>query len=153
MKFDPKGIGWKEAISQMNFVGTDQAKNVREGKDYDIEVDIKLKEAANYPGGPRGRVDLKTGSHYMVWLYPASGELKLYKNPGWDINAGIKTIGAGKFKPKVDEYHKIKLSIRGSDIKSIMMTTSKLRPRINPTNKVRSRSAARIGSFTLTISR
>ena len=153
MKFDPKDIGWKEAISQMNFVGTGQVKNVREGKDYDIEVDIKLKEAANYPGGPRGRVDLKTGSHYVVWLYPALGELKLYKNPGWDINAGIKTIGAGKFKPKVDEYHKIKLSIRGSDIKSIMMTTSKLRPRINPTNKVRSRSAARIGSFTLTISR
>ena len=23
MKFGPKGVGWKEAISQMNFVGTD----------------------------------------------------------------------------------------------------------------------------------
>ena len=23
MKFDPKGVGWKQAISQMNFVGTD----------------------------------------------------------------------------------------------------------------------------------
>ena len=117
MKFDPKGVGWKEAISQMNFVGTDQVKNVREWKDYDVEVDIKLTEAANFPGGPRGRVDLKTGGHYVVWLYPTSGELKLYKNPGWDINAGIKTIGAGKFKPKVDEYHKVKLSMRGSDIK------------------------------------
>ena len=52
-----------------------------------------------------------------MWLYPASSELKPYKNPGWDINAGIKTIGTGKFKPKVDEYYKIKLSVRGSDIK------------------------------------
>ena len=117
MKFDPKGVGWKEAISQMNFVGTDQVKNVREWKDYDVEVDIKLTEAANFPGGPRGRVDLKTGGHYVVWLYPTSGELKLYKNPGWDINAGLETVGAGKFKPKVDEYHKVKLSMRGSDIK------------------------------------
>ena len=117
MKFDPKGVGWKEAISQMNFVGTDQVKNVWEWKDYDVEVDIKLTEAANFPGGPRGRVDLKTGGHYVVWLYPTSGELKLYKNPGWDINAGLETVGAGKFKPKVDEYHKVKLSMRGSDIK------------------------------------
>ena len=117
MKFDPKGVGWKEAISQMNFVGTDQVKNVREWKDYDVEVDIKLTEAANFPDGPRGRVDLKTGGHYVVWLYPTSGELKLYKNPGWDINAGLETVGAGKFKPKVDEYHKVKLSMRGSDIK------------------------------------
>ena len=66
----------------MNFVGTEQVKNVREWKDYDIEADIKLKEAANYPGSPRGRVDLKTGSHGVVWLYLAPGELKLYKNPG-----------------------------------------------------------------------
>ena len=43
----------------MNFVGTEQVKNVREWKDYDIEADIKLKEAANYPGDPRERVDWK----------------------------------------------------------------------------------------------
>ena len=117
MKFDPKGVGWKEAISQMNFDGTDQVKNIRERKNYDIEVDIKLTEVANFPGGPRGRVDLKTGGHYVVWLSPTSGELKLYKNPGWDINAGLETVGTGKFKPKIDEYHKVKLSMRGSDIK------------------------------------
>ena len=153
MKFDPKGVGWKEAISQMNFVGTDQVKNVREWKDYDVEVDIKLTEAANFPGGPRGRVDLKTGGHYVVWLYPTSGELKLYKNPGWDINAGLETVGAGKFKPKVDEYHKVKLSMRGSDIKVYYDGNLEIEAKDKSHKQVRSRSAVRIRSFTSTISR
>ena len=74
----------------MNFVGTDQVKNVREWADYDVEVDIKLIKALNFPGGVRGRVDLDTGGHYVVWLYPASGDLQLFKNPGWDINTGLK---------------------------------------------------------------
>ena len=117
MKFDPKGVGWQQAISQMNFDGTNQVKNVREWADYDVEVDIKLVEAANYPGGVRGRVDLKTGGHYVVWLYPASGEIQLYKNPGWNINAGLETVGTGIFKPEVNKYHTLKLSMRGSDIK------------------------------------
>jgi len=62
----------------MNFVGTDQVKNVREWADYDVEVDIKLIKALNFPGGVRGRVDLDTGGHYVVWLYPASGDLQLF---------------------------------------------------------------------------
>ena len=117
MMFDPKGLAWNVSISQMNFVGTSRVSNVRDWTDYDVEVDIKLAELANYPGGVRGRVDLDTGGHYVVWLYPGSGEVKLYTNPGWDINAGIATVGAGKFAPKVDEYHKVKLSMKGDAIK------------------------------------
>lgn len=117
MMFDPKGLAWDVAISQMNFVGTSRISNVRDWTDYDVEVDIKLTEVQNYPGGPRGRVDLDTGGHYAVWLYPASGELKLYKNPGWDINTGIATVGSGKFVPKVGEYHKVELSMKGDSIK------------------------------------
>jgi hypothetical protein len=117
MMFDPKGLAWDVAISQMNFVGTSRISNVRDWTDYDVEVDIKLTENQNYPGGVRGRVDLDTGGHYVVWLYPASGEIKLYKNPGWDINTGIATVGSGNFAPKVDEYHKVKLSMQGDSIK------------------------------------
>ncbi|MFQ6042847.1 MAG: family 16 glycoside hydrolase [Candidatus Poribacteria bacterium] len=117
MMFDPKGLAWNLAISQMNFVGTSKVSNVRDWTDYDVEVEIKLTEIQNYPGGVRGRVDLDTGGHYVVWLYPASGEIKLYKNPGWDINTGIATVGSGNFAPKVDEYHKVKLSMKGDSIK------------------------------------
>ncbi len=117
MMFDPEGIVWDSAISQMNFVGTSGVDNVRDWTDYDVEADIKIQELANYPGGLRGRVDLDTGGHYVIWLYPGSGEIKLYKNPGWDINTGLATVGAGNFAPKVDEYHKVKLSMKGDSIK------------------------------------
>ena len=117
MMFDPKGLAWNVAISQMNFVGISKVSNVREWTDYDVEVDIKLTELQNYPGGVRGRVDLETGGHYVIWLYPGSGEIKLYKNPGWDINTGLATVGSGNFAPKVDEYHKVKLSMKGDSIK------------------------------------
>ena len=39
-----------------------------------------------------------------------------FKNPGWDINTGLKQVGAGKFKAEVNKYHKVKLSMQGSKI-------------------------------------
>ncbi len=116
MVFDPEGQAWDQAISQLNFVGTSNMK-VREWTDYDLEVDLKHEEKVNYPGGIRARVDLDTGEHYAIWLYPASGEVKLYKNPGWDINTGLGTVGQATYQPEVDEFHTLKLSCHGDTIK------------------------------------
>ena len=115
--FDPEGEVWSSAISQMNFVGTLQIPNVREWTDYEFEVQIKHIERANWPGGIRARVDLDTGGHYAVWFYPGDGTIKLYKNPVWDINTGLSTLGQAAYKSAVDEFHTVKLNCQGDTIK------------------------------------
>ncbi len=116
MIFDPQGQDWAAAISQMNFVGTPQVSNIREWTDYEVSVDIMHTELANYPGGIRARVDLDTGGHYVVWLYPGRSNITLYKNPGWDINAGLANLGEATYDPEVDEFHIIKLKCEGDNI-------------------------------------
>lgn len=116
MVFDPQGQAWAAAISQMNFVGTPQASNVSEWTDYEVAVDIKHTAMANWPGGIRARVDLETGGHYALWFYPGNSNMKLYKNPVWDINTGLATLGEAAYKPTVDEFHTIKLKCEGDTI-------------------------------------
>jgi hypothetical protein len=116
--FDPQGIAWNQAISQFNFTGEGlKVGNPSEWTDYDVEVDLRHKDVANYPGGIRGRVDLKSGSHYVVWLYPGSAKLNLFSNPGWDINTALVNHGEAPYKPEVDKWHTVKLSFSGTTIK------------------------------------
>ena len=116
MMFDPQGQDWTVAISQMNFIGNSKVPNVEEWTDYEVVVDMKLTDLGNHPGGIRARVNLETGGHYVLWLYPANSDMKLYKNPGWDINTGIATLGTATFSPEVDEYHTLKLKCEGNNI-------------------------------------
>lgn len=117
MMFDPKGEAWDMAISQLNFVGVQGAKDVTEWTDYDLEVDIKHTEKANWPGGIRARVDLDTGGHYAVWFYPGDSRINLYKNPVWDINTGLSTLGQSPYTPDTGKFHTVKLSCAGDTIK------------------------------------
>ncbi|MDE0017168.1 MAG: hypothetical protein OXU51_13360 [Candidatus Poribacteria bacterium] len=48
--FDPKGLVWNEAISQLNFTG--EGLNIGDPNkwtDYEVEVDLRHKEVANFP--------------------------------------------------------------------------------------------------------
>ena len=114
--FDPQGTDWATAICQMNFVGTQGVENVSEWTDYELEVEIKHETLMNHPGGIRTRVDLDTGGHYALWLYPAGSNMKLYKNPGWDINTGLSTLGEAAYKPDVGEFHTLKMVCQGDNI-------------------------------------
>jgi len=116
MMFDLQGEDWAVGISQMNFVGTPQVPNVREWTNYEFELDIKHMEFGNHPGGIRVRVDLDTGGHYALWLYPANSNMKLYKNPGWDINTGLSELGSGAYEPDTEKYHKLKIKCEGDNI-------------------------------------
>ena len=116
--FDPLNVPWDQAISQFNFTG--KGLNVgdpNEWTDYELEVDLLHEVQANWPGGIRGRVDLKTGSHYAVWLYPGDSRVNLYSNPGWDINTGIVNHGQANYKPEVNKSHTVGLTFEGSTIK------------------------------------
>ena len=116
--FDPKGLAWNEAISQFNFTGEGlKVGDPNKWTDYDVEVDLRHQEIANFPGGVRGRVDLETGSHYVVWLYPGSAKMNLFSNPGWDINTGLQNHGEAPYTPEVDKWHTVKLSFSGTTIK------------------------------------
>jgi hypothetical protein len=116
LMFDPEGQAWDQAIGQINFVGTPEVPNVSEWTDYELEVDIKHEEMANYPGGIRARVDLDSGGHYAVWLYPGDRRINLYKNPGWDINTALSNVAQAPYEPVTDEYRTLKLSCQGDTI-------------------------------------
>lgn len=51
-----------------------------------------------------------------MWLYPGDSIIRLYKNPGWDINTGIVTLGESPYKPAVDEFHKVKIVCSGQNL-------------------------------------
>ena len=42
--------------------------------------------------------------------------MKLYKNPGWDINTGLSTLGEAAYSPEVDEFHTLKMVCKGDTI-------------------------------------
>jgi hypothetical protein len=84
--------------------------------DYTMTVPIKLSSVNNYPGGIRGRVNPLTGAGYALWLYPASGQLILYRVPGWDINQGSVQIGAGSATFDSSQFHTVSMIFNGSQI-------------------------------------
>ena len=56
--------------------------------DYRFETKVQVTNAADYPGGIRGRVDTATGGGYAVWLYPGQGKIKLLNPSVWHIDTG-----------------------------------------------------------------
>jgi IPT/TIG domain-containing protein/Big-like domain-containing protein/BACON domain-containing protein/3-keto-disaccharide hydrolase/beta-xylosidase-like protein len=86
--------------------------------DYTLSVKVRLSTLSNYPGGIRGRVNSSTGAGYALWMYPATGELKLYRATGWDINtAGLTQIGgATGIVFDTANFHTLRMTFRGSII-------------------------------------
>jgi hypothetical protein len=87
--------------------------------DYTLTVPIKLSSASNYPGGIRGRVNPATGAGYMLWLYPALGQLILYRASAWDINQPLVQIGAGAAVFDTSTFHNVSLTFKGSQITAL----------------------------------
>jgi len=84
--------------------------------DYKLNVAFKLASTNNYPGGIRGRVNPATGAGYSVWIYPANGLVRLYKNIAWNIDAGFTVLGQGAVAFDTANYHSLQLSFQGSQI-------------------------------------
>jgi len=125
LMFDPKGQELGQTDCQMNFVGTPKLSNVhvREWTDYEFEVDIKYSEHTGWellptPGGIRARVDLDSGGHLRIWLYPFLRKMILWKNPFWNIHDGLVNLGEVPIEPPdVGKFHKLMLSCNGDTIK------------------------------------
>ena len=85
--------------------------------DYTLSVDIKLSSLTNYPGGIRGRINPATGAGYDVWLYPAQGLVRLYKNNAWSMDTGVLTqLGVGSASFDTANFHTVQLAFQGSQI-------------------------------------
>lgn len=85
---------------------------------YTLSVPIKLSSLSNYPGGIRGRVNPSTGASYMLWLYPASGQIILYRAPGWDISQGLVQLATGSASFDTVQFHNVALTFNGSQIQA-----------------------------------
>jgi hypothetical protein len=84
--------------------------------DYKVETKFRVTNAANYPGGLRGRVDTATGAGYAAWIYPGSGVIKLWRSVAWHIDTSgltlLQEISVGTITTGVD--HTLALVFEGS---------------------------------------
>jgi len=90
--------------------------------DYRFQVQVKLANGSDYPGGIRGRIDVNTGAGYAAWLYPAEGVVKLFRSTAWHIDTSGRTLLAetpisGGISSGV--FHTLALDFSGSQISVI----------------------------------
>jgi hypothetical protein len=84
--------------------------------DYTMDADIMVATATDYPGGIRGRINVATGAGYALWLYPAEGLLKLFRNVAWNIDSGTTLLGQASASLTAGSFHHIKMTFAGSQI-------------------------------------
>ena len=86
-------------------------------KDYTAECNVMLSIEQEWPGGIRTYVDLQTGGHYAVWVYPVQKNIRLYSGTAWDINAGLVLLGeSSPFDPEMNEFFYLKVVHDGKHI-------------------------------------
>lgn len=84
--------------------------------DYSLNVPFRLSSMQDWPGGIRGRVNPATGAGYMAWVYPALGEVILYKASGWTINSGLTQLAAATAAFDTANYHNLTMVFSGTQI-------------------------------------
>jgi hypothetical protein len=86
--------------------------------DYTVELTLTLTTLGDSPGGIRARVNPATGAGYAVWLYPASGEIRLTRVTGWRIDSpGSTLLGvAAGISFDTRTFHKLRVSVTGNVI-------------------------------------
>jgi hypothetical protein len=87
---------------------------------YEFQVDMKLTNLMDWPGGIRVRLNPNTGESYFTWVYPEiEQEIMVYVATGWDCNAdeGIAQKVAWPV-PAVDEWNQLKMVVAGDLIES-----------------------------------
>lgn len=119
--FSPLGFAsnWTVANSALQYNGGGHTQ-VYAGNsgwtDYNLNVAVKLATLNDYPGGIRGRLNPNTGAGYAVWLYPAEGLIKLFRNAAWSIDTGLTLLGQGSVVFDTNTFHNLQLSFTGSQV-------------------------------------
>ena len=85
--------------------------------DYTLDANIKLSTLSNWPGGVRARVNPSTGAGYVVWLYPGSNQVILYKVAAWSVNDPSLTLfGQAAATFDSSAFHDLGVAFHGSQI-------------------------------------
>ncbi|MBW8876261.1 MAG: hypothetical protein JF614_14945 [Acidobacteria bacterium] len=90
--------------------------------DYRFQVQVKLANGSDYPGGIRGRIDVNTGAGYAAWLYPAEGVIKLFRSTAWHIDtSGLTLLAQASVSGGITSgvFHTLALDFSGSQISVI----------------------------------
>jgi len=84
---------------------------------YTFDTNIKLNSLGNWPGGVRARVNPATGAGYVVWLYPGSGLIVLYRDAVWNINdSSLTQLGSAVLSYDDTTTHDLTVAFSGSQI-------------------------------------
>jgi hypothetical protein len=85
--------------------------------DYTFDTNIKLSSLSNWPGGVRARVNPATGSGYLVWVYPGSNLIMLYKVAAWSVNdPSLTLLGQATATFDTTAYHDLGVDLHGTQI-------------------------------------
>jgi hypothetical protein len=84
---------------------------------YTFDTNIKLSSLSNWPGGVRARVNPATGAGYIVWLYPGSGLVVLYRVGAWSVNdPSLTELGSAVLSYDDTTTHDLTVALSGSQI-------------------------------------
>ncbi len=114
-----RAAGWSVVADAFHYDGGGPSQMITGSAtwtDYSFEAKVRLSTLVGLPGGLRGRVDPATGAGYAVWLYPATGEIKLWRTTGWAIDSpGLTLLGsASGIVFDTIGFHMLKLVFNGS---------------------------------------
>jgi len=83
--------------------------------DYTFNTNIKLSNLSNWPGGVRARVNPSTGAGYLVWLYPGSSQIILYKVQQWSVvGSGVTLLAQAPLTFDATSFHDLTVDFSGS---------------------------------------
>ncbi len=85
--------------------------------DYTFETKVRVTNAADFPGGIRGRVNTTTGGSYAAWIYPGQGKIKLWRNSVWHIDTSPTTVLAeANVSISTGTFHTLAITFQGNQI-------------------------------------
>jgi len=113
------GSGWSVSNGVYSYSGLGLSQSCAGNSawtDYTFDSNIQLSDLSDWPGGVRGRVNPSTGAGYALWLYPAIGQVILYKVPQWSIDgSGVTELGAAALSVDTNK-HDLQMRFQGSTI-------------------------------------
>jgi Viral BACON domain len=84
---------------------------------YIFDANIQLSLLSNWPGGVRARVNPSTGAGYVVWMYPGSSQIILYKVGTWNINdSSLTQLAAAHLNFDTTATHDLQIAFQGNTI-------------------------------------
>jgi len=118
----PMGIagGWSASSGIYSYSGSGLSQSCAGNtawSDYTFDTNIKLSSLSNWPGGVRARVNPTTGAGYVVWLYPGSNQIILYKVAAWSVNdPSLTLLGQAAATFDTSAYHDLGVDFHGTQI-------------------------------------